>query len=93
MLEDATNNLKKSIETAIAYCAKNRMILVRVDVPPYIYCALKEHYCNLANEILIHPVRFDIEQLCGVPICINKDIKKPQYVMEMNNGDWEGLIK
>jgi len=93
MSEDVVNNLKKSIEFAKAYCTENRMILVRVDVPPHIYHALKDHYCNLVNEISIHPCRFDVEQLYHVPIGINKDIKKPQYIMEMSNDDFEGLIK
>lgn len=91
MLEDVVNNLKKSIEFSKAYCTKNRMILVRVDVPPHIYHVLKDHYCDLANEILIHPCRFDVEQLCNVPIGINEGIKKPQYIMEMSNDDLEGL--
>lgn len=86
MLEDATNNLKKSIEIAKAYCAKNRMILVRVDVPPLVYQALKAKCYNLKPEFNVLS-RFDIEQLCGVPISINENIRKPQYIMEMNNDD------
>lgn len=86
MSEDVVNNLIKSVEFAKAYCTENRMILVRVDVPPHIYHTLKDHYCKYVNEISIHPCRF-----YGVPIGINKDIKKPQYIMEMSNDDLEGL--
>ena len=87
MLEDAINNLEKAIEFAKAYCAKNRMILVRVDVPPYVYSALKAKCYNLKPEFNMVS-HFDIEQLCGVPIGLNRDIKKPQYIMEMSGDDF-----
>lgn len=86
MLEDATNNLEKAIAFAKAYCLKNRMILVRVDVPPLVFHALKAKCYNLKPEFNVLSL-FDIEQLCGVPICINHDIKRPQYIMEYNGDE------
>lgn len=85
-VKEATNNLEKAIEFAEAYCLKNRMILVRVDVPPLVYQALKAKCYNLKPEFyaLSH---FDIEQLCGVPISINENIRKPQYIMEYNGDE------
>lgn len=89
MLEDVTNNLKKSIEFAKAYCNKHRMIIVRVDVPLHIYHAIKEHYYNLTIDIIPRPIIFDVEQLCGVPIAINTSIKRPQYIMEYNGDEYD----
>lgn len=77
------SDLIKSIEFAKAYCSKNRMILVRVDVSPFVYQTLKERCHDL--KPLANISHFDIEQLCGVSIGLNRDIKKPQYIMEMND--------
>ena len=85
MLEDITKKLIKNIVFVKEYCVRNRMILVRVDVPPCIYNALKERYHNLKQlDIVSH---FAIEQLCGASIGLSRDIKKPQYIIEMNDND------
>lgn len=91
MSKNITNNLIKNIELTKEYCARNHLILVRVDVPANIYFALQERCYNLGYNL--EPThenninRFDIEQLCEVPINIKAGIKKPQYIMEMNNDD------
>ena len=104
MSKNIANNLIKNIEFTKEYCARNHLILVRVDVPANIYFALQERCYNLGynlepirenniNRIAINSVygltsaKFDIEQLCEVPINIKAGIKKPQYIMEMNNDD------
>lgn len=85
MSRNATNKFIKNIRFAKKHCAKNRMVLVRIDVPPSVYIMLRSTLYNLKEFTIENGLLGD---LCNVPINLNTSIKKPQYIMEMTNDDF-----
>lgn len=81
MSKNIMNDFKKSIKFAKKYCTKNRLTLVQIIVPPSVYIMLRSGLRDKKS------LAIGKEKMYDVPINLNINIKKPQYIMEMNSDD------